>query len=99
MIGSSLTRKASVSASDEEFLREIGQMWKDDEQRGIDLMKQFKREHIKLTEEETEAFRVKLEPIIQRWIDDVRKDGIDGQRLVNRARKLIAKHSSLYVPL
>ena len=92
-------QSAFRKASDEAFLREIGQMWKDDEQRGIDLMKRFKREHIVLTKEETEAFRVKFEPVVERWIDDVRKDGIDGQRLVNRARKLIAKHSSLYVPL
>jgi len=86
-------QSAFRKASDEAFLREIGQMWKDDEQRGIELMKKFKREHIVLTEEETKAFEEKLKPVVQRWIDDVRAEGINGKKLVDRARKLINKHS------
>ena len=81
-------------ASDKNFLRKIGQVWREDEQRGVDLMTKFKREHIVLTKEETEAFRVKLEPVIDKWVDDVSKDGIDGKRLVKKARALIAKYSS-----
>jgi TRAP-type C4-dicarboxylate transport system substrate-binding protein len=87
-------QKAFRQASGEKFLREIGQMWKDDEQRGIDLMKIFRKEHIVLTEEETEAFRVKLEPVVQKWIQEVESEGIDGKALVTKARRLIAKHSS-----
>ena len=79
-------------ASDENFLRRIGKIWREDEQRGIDLMKEFKREHIVLTKEETEAFRIKLEPVIDKWVEDVKKEGIDGRKLVNKARKLIKKH-------
>ena len=56
-------------------------------------MNKFKREHIVLSEEETKAFRIQLEPVVERWIDEVRKDGIDGRALVAKARKLIAKHS------
>ena len=81
-------------ASDENFLRRIGKVWKDDEQRGVDLMTKFKREHIVLTKEETEVFRKKLEPVIDRWVKDVKKDGIDGKALVKKAKKLIEKHSS-----
>ena len=92
-------QQAFREASNEQFLREIGKMWKDDEDRGVFLMKKFKKNHIVLNEKETEAFRVKLEPVVQRWIDDVKKDGIDGEQLVKKARALIAKHSSLYVPL
>ena len=87
-------QSAFRKASDEAFLIKIGQMWKDDEQRGIDLMKKFKREHIVLTEEETMAFKNRLEPVVERWIDDVKKDGIDGEYLVNKAKKLIEKNSS-----
>ena len=56
-------------------------------------MKDFKREHIVLTKEETEKFRVKLEPVIERWIKDVRKDGIDGRKLVEKAKRLVEKYS------
>ena len=86
-------KAAFRQASDEEFLREIGQMWKDDEQRGIKLMEQFGKEHIVLSKEETAEFRRTLEPVVERWIDEVSKDGIDGKALVNKARKLIAEHS------
>ena len=81
-------------ASGEQFLRETGKMWKDDEARGIALMKKFKKDHTVLTEEETEAFRVKLEPVVERWIREVEREGIDGRKLVEKARSLIAKHSS-----
>ena len=52
----------------------------------------FKKSHIVLTKEETEAFRVKLEPVVERWIEEVEKEGIDGRKLVNKARKLIKKY-------
>ena len=81
-------------ASDESFLRKIGRVWREDEQRGVDLMTKFKKEHVVLTKEETEVFRKKLEPVIDRWVEDVKKEGIDGRVLVNKARKLIEKHSS-----
>ena len=80
-------------ASNEQFLKEIGLMWKNDEQRGIDLMQKFGKEHIVLTKEETDEFRNKLEPVVERWITDVSKSGVDGKALVSKARKLIAKHS------
>jgi TRAP-type C4-dicarboxylate transport system substrate-binding protein len=80
-------------ASNERFLKEIGLMWKDDEQRGIDLMQKFGKEHIVLTKEETDEFRNKLEPVVERWITDASKSGVDGKALVSKARKLIAKHS------
>ena len=80
-------------ASDEQFLKEIGQMWKDDEQRGIEVMQKFGKEHIVLTKAETDEFRSKLEPVVERWISDVSKSGVDGKVLVSKARKLIAKHS------
>ena len=60
-------------ASDENFLRRIGKLWREDEQRGVDLMKKFKREHIVLTKEETEAFRIKLETVIDKWVEDVKR--------------------------
>ena len=53
-------------------------------------MKKFNRKHIVLSDEDTEAFRIQLESVVERWIDEV---SIDGKALVNKARKLIVKHS------
>ena len=86
-------KDAFRKASDARFLKEIGQMWKDDEQRGIEVMQKFGKEHIVLTEEETNEFRSKLEPVVERWISDASKSGVDGKVLVSKARKLIAQHS------
>ena len=43
-------------SSDEQFLKKIGQMWEDDEQRGIEVIQKFGKEHIVLTKEETDEF-------------------------------------------
>ena len=80
-------------SSDEQFLKEIGQMGKDDKQRGIAVMQKFGKEHIVLTKEETDEFRSKLEPVVERWISDVSKSRVDRKVLVSKARKLIAKQS------
>ena len=80
-------------SSDEQFLKEIGQMWKDYEQRGIEVTQKFGKEHIILTKEETDEFCSKLEPVVERWISDVSNSGVDGKVLFSKARKLIAKHS------
>jgi len=34
-----------------------------------------------------------LEPVVDRWIEDVTADGIDGAGLVATARELIAVHA------
>jgi TRAP-type C4-dicarboxylate transport system substrate-binding protein len=81
-------------ASDDNFLRKIGKLWKDDEQRGVDLMKKFRKKHIVLTEAETKAFEDKLKPVTERWIKEVEAEGINGRELVKKAKRLIAKYSS-----
>ena len=81
-------------ASGEWIVRKAGQVWHDDEKRGLDLMLKFKKEHIVLTKEETEAFEVALRPVTERWIKDAKKEGIDGRALVKKAKRLIEKYSS-----
>jgi hypothetical protein len=39
-----------------------------------------------------QAFRTAMEPVVQRWIDEVTAKGIDGQGLVDAAREAIAEH-------
>ena len=85
-------QSAFRKASDESFLRRIGQIWSDYEKPGIDRLIQYKKKHIVLTEAETKAFEDKLKPVTERWIKEVEKEGIDGRKLVNKARKLIKKY-------
>ena len=85
-------QSAFRKASDESFLRRIGQVWSDYEKPGIDRLIKYNKKHIVLTEAETKAFEDKLKPVTERWIKEVEKEGIDGRKLVNKARKLIKKY-------
>ena len=50
-------QRSFKKASDEEFLKYIGQVWSEYEEPGIKKLKDFNRKHIVLTEAETEAFQ------------------------------------------
>jgi len=86
-------KKAFTGESGEAWVREVGKIWTDSEDVGIGLATKNGNKHIQLTEAELAAFRTKLEPVVQRWIDEVRKQGIDGTALVKVAREQIAKFS------
>jgi TRAP-type C4-dicarboxylate transport system substrate-binding protein len=79
--------------SGEAFAREVGQVWRDSEEVGIGIAIKDGNELITLTEEEMQAFRTAMEPVVQRWVDEVTAKGMDGQGLVDAARAAIAKHS------
>jgi TRAP-type C4-dicarboxylate transport system substrate-binding protein len=80
--------------SGEDFAREVGKVWRDSEDGGIKVAIDSGNELITLTEEEMAAFRTAMEPVVQRWVDEVTAAGIDGQGLVDAARAAIAKHSA-----
>ena len=80
--------------SGEEFAREVGQVWRDSEDGGIAVALKDGNELITLTEEEMQAFRTAMEPVVKRWVDEVTAKGIDGQGLVDAARAAIAKHKA-----
>lgn len=87
-------QKAFLDHSGEAWLREVGRIWTDSEDVGIGLALKAGNQHIQLTEAEMAAFRSRLEPVVQRWIDEVKGMGIDGQALVRAARESIARHSN-----
>ena len=87
-------QRAFRKAGDKEFLKRIGKVWEDYEKPGIKKLKDFNRKHIVLSKEETEAFKVKLEPVVERWIKEVEAEGINGRLLVKKARALIEKYSN-----
>jgi TRAP-type C4-dicarboxylate transport system substrate-binding protein len=86
-------QRAFTANSGEAWVREVGEIWTKSEDFGIGLAVKNGNKHIQLTEAELAAFRDKLEPVVQRWIGEVKEKGIDGQTLVKMAREQIAKYS------
>ncbi|MDH4189810.1 MAG: TRAP transporter substrate-binding protein [Betaproteobacteria bacterium] len=86
-------QKAFVDNSGEKWVREVGKIWRDSDDAGIAIAVKSGNQHITLTPTEMNAFRAKLDPVVQRWIDEVKSKNIDGEALVKKARQQIAKHS------
>lgn len=83
-----------MEESDEQWLRQVGRSWTDGEELGIGVAKQAGNTLIQLTEAETAQFREKLEPVVDRWVEEVSAKGIDGRALVEAARAAIAKYTN-----
>ncbi|MFT5115362.1 MAG: TRAP-type C4-dicarboxylate transport system substrate-binding protein [Parasphingorhabdus sp.] len=86
-------QKAFMDASGADWWGKVGEIWRAGDDFGIGLAVKSGNKHIVLSEEETAAFDAALAPVVDRWIAEVATKGIDGQALVDQARKLIAKHS------
>lgn len=86
-------KQAFRDASDEEWLREVGEVWRANDKAGIEIATEAGNTHIVLSEEETAAFTEAMAPVVDRWIKDVSSKGVDGAALVEAARAAIAKHS------
>jgi TRAP-type C4-dicarboxylate transport system substrate-binding protein len=86
-------KKAFTDNSGEDWVREVGKIWAEDDDEGIAIAQKAGNQHIQLTGAELDAFKAKLEPVVQRWVDEVKAKGIDGKALVDEARKQIAAHS------
>jgi len=86
-------QKAFEANNGEARWRAVGKVWTDSEKGGIAVAEKAGNKHIVLTAAELQLFKDKLEPVVQRWIDEVKDKGIDGKALVDQARALIAKHS------
>lgn len=87
-------QQAFADASTADWWGEVGDIWAGADDVGIRIATEAGNEHIVLTEEETEAFRTALEPVVERWIEEVGTKGIDGKALVDKARAAIEKHSN-----
>lgn len=86
-------QKAFRDASDREWVAEVGRIWREIDEGGIKVATDAGNTHVTLTEEETAAFDTALEPVVQKWIDDVSSKGVDGQTMVDSARELIEKNA------
>jgi TRAP-type C4-dicarboxylate transport system substrate-binding protein len=86
-------QKAFEANNGEARWRAVGKVWTDSEDGGIAMAVKNGNKHVQLTPAELRAFEQKLEPVVQRWVDEVKAKGIDGNALVKKARALIAKYS------
>ncbi len=82
-----------LDQSGEAWLAEVGKIWRDSDDRGIAFAQKAGNTHIVLDKAQTAAFRAKLEPVVQRWIEEVSAKGIDGAAMVAAARAAVARHS------
>ncbi|MBP1848757.1 TRAP transporter substrate-binding protein [Rhizobium halophytocola] len=87
-------QKAFTDASNEDWVKKVGEIWRNIDNNGIKVATDAGNTHIELTPEETDAFKAKLDPVVDRWVADVKGKGIDGDMLVKKARELIASHAS-----
>lgn len=86
-------KQVFIDNSGPEWLKEVGEIWAATDDAGLEVAKKAGNTYIELDETQTEAFREKLEPVVDRWIEDVTAKGIDGKALVEAARAAIAKYS------
>jgi TRAP-type C4-dicarboxylate transport system substrate-binding protein len=86
-------QKAFRDASGPDWWQEVGDIWRATDDSGIEIATKAGNEHVQLSDAELAQFRTKLEPVVDRWIAEVKEKGIDGAALVAKARSLIAKYS------
>jgi TRAP-type C4-dicarboxylate transport system substrate-binding protein len=71
----------------------LAQVWDDAEKPGLAKAKET-GEIITMPEDEVAKLRAKVEqPVIDRWVAEMNKKGVDGQALVDEARALIEKYN------
>jgi TRAP-type C4-dicarboxylate transport system substrate-binding protein len=86
-------KKAFKDASGADWWRKVGQIWAVNDDGGIKVAIKAGNEHVTLSQAETNAFKKILEPVVGRWVNEVKAKKIDGAALVAKARALIAKYS------
>lgn len=81
-----------IDNTDEEFLREVAQIWRDADDFGINLAVEAGNEHIVLSEEEMAAFNEAVAPVVDAWIES--QSGFDAAGLVEAVREAIADRAA-----
>jgi len=74
--------------SGEDWLREVGQIWRDSDDAGIKIATDAGNEHIVLDEAEMAGFNEALAPVVDRWIEE--HPDFDAKAHVDAAREAIA---------
>jgi TRAP-type C4-dicarboxylate transport system substrate-binding protein len=80
-------------ACDKDWLRKVGEIWRNSDNAGIKIAVDHGNEHIVLDHAQTEEFSEALAPVVDKWVADSAAKGIDGRALVEAARGTIAKYA------
>ncbi|MDJ0630205.1 MAG: TRAP transporter substrate-binding protein [Rhodobacter sp.] len=86
-------QKAFRDASGRDWWGKVAEVWRAGDDFGIKMATDAGKTHVMLSEDETQAFLDAVEPVQQRWIDEVTGSGIDGAGLVQKAKDLIAANA------
>ncbi|MCT7377809.1 TRAP transporter substrate-binding protein [Chelativorans salis] len=78
--------------SDEEWLRQVAQIWRDGDDKGIQIAVDAGNEYIVLTDEEMETFNEALAPVVDKWIAE--HTDFDAAALAEAAKAAIANNAS-----
>jgi TRAP-type C4-dicarboxylate transport system substrate-binding protein len=81
-------------ASDEAWLKQVGETWRASDDAGIKIAVDSGNEHIVLTHDETAEFGAALAPVVEKWVAASSSRLVDGKTLVDTARAAIAKYST-----
>ena len=72
---------------------EAGRVWMEVEEPGRNAAVEHGNEMIVLSEEEIGRFREATASVVERWIEEVSGQGIDGEAMVAAAREAVERHS------
>jgi len=87
--------KAVIDANSGAALaEEMGRVWMEVEEPGIEAARTAGNEIILLDEDEKERFEDAVQPAIERWLAEVDGAGIDGPALLEAARAAVQAHGS-----
>ena len=77
-----------------DMVKEIGQVWMNVEKPGMKMQAASKNSEVAKYDAKTMAeFDAVGQKVVDRWVAEVSKKGIDGQKLVNESRKAIARNT------
>jgi len=71
---------------------EVGRIWDAGEKNGIAVAVKAGNKHIKLTPAEWAKFETAMSPVVDRWIKEVGKKGVDGRKLYDTAVATVKKY-------
>lgn len=81
------------NATDAAWWKEVGNIWREDDDGAIKVLMDAGNEYVELTREETDAFEAALAPVVDHWVDQ-RSGEIDSAGLVDAAKAAIARSSA-----
>ena len=86
-------KKVFTTAAEDMWTKQVGDIWRKDDDGAIKVLTDSGNEYVELTQEETDAFKTALAPVVDHWIEQ-RSGQIDAKALVDAAKAAIAKHSA-----